>query len=164
MENIKFIPKVETKIKNKYFIKILLSIYTELPKPLQLDNNFNKSIRNSNIILITLRIGNKNGQVIGFAKGAPLEKYKFRQKINDKNFGIENTVFLEPIALKSGYWGLHGGSDMRYLFIHEARKKFKFLTSFALRNVIKNRIIKNSNIEFVTKFNPEHWDYYRIKL
>ena len=45
-----------------------------------------------------------------------------------------NTIFLEPISLKMGYWGLRGGSEMRHLFAMQSHaKKFKFLTSFALK-------------------------------
>ena len=64
-----------------------------------------------------------------------------------------------------GYWGLNGGSEMRHVFTSQARsKKFKFLTSFALRQVIKTRIKNNENIQFVKLFNPERWDYYRLRL
>ena len=43
-------------------------------------------------------------------------------------------------------------------------KKYKYLTGFALREVIQNRIDKNEEIEFVKQFDPERWDYYRVKL
>jgi hypothetical protein len=50
------------------------------------------------------------------------------------------------------------------MFILQAHaKKYKYLTSFALRDVIKSRVSKES-AEFVTKFDPERWDYYRIKI
>jgi len=41
--------------------------------------------------------------------------------------------------------------------------KYKFLTSFALRDVIRARISKEQ-AEFVTQFDPERWDYYRIRI
>jgi hypothetical protein len=41
--------------------------------------------------------------------------------------------------------------------------KYKYLTSFALRDVIKSRIDKE-RAEFVTLFDPERWDYYRITI
>jgi hypothetical protein len=37
------------------------------------------------------------------------------------------------------------------------------MTSFALRDVISGRIDKEQ-AEFVTLFDPERWDYYRIKI
>ena len=63
-----------------------------------------------------------------------------------------------------GYWGFSGGSHLRDLFYKEAREKnYKFLTSFGLRDVIRERVSKES-AEFVTLFDPEHWDYYRVNL
>ena len=64
-----------------------------------------------------------------------------------------------------GYWGQRGGREIRHLFTMQAQsKKYKYLTSFALREVIQNRIDKNEEIEFVKQFDPERWDYYRVKL
>jgi len=64
-----------------------------------------------------------------------------------------------------GYWGQRGGREIRLLFTMQAQsKKYKYLTSFALREVIQNRIDKNEDIEFVKQFDPERWDYYRVKL
>lgn len=167
-EDLRFVPTIENmKARNDdEFIKILFSIYEELPRPLQFaKNNFEESIKDSEVILNTLRIGNTNGEIIGFAKGGPLENYELRPEIKDENYGLNNTVFLEPLALKMGYWGLHGGSEMRHLFIMQAHaKKYKYLTSFALRDVIRRRIASNESAEFVTMFDPERWDYYRIQL
>ena len=167
-QNIKFVSNIE-KINTRQklsFIKTLLTIYCELPKPLQFNTKkFIRSIKDENIILNTLRLRNTKGEIIGFAKGGPLEGYDFNKDVNDKNIGLRNTIFLEPIALKMGYWGLNGGSEMRHVFTSQARsKKFKFLTSFALRQVIKTRIKNHENIKFVKLFNPERWDYYRLKL
>ena len=93
-----------------------------------------------------------------------MERYHLRPEIRDENYGLKNTVFLEPIALKRGYWGLKGGSEMRHMFIMQAHaKKFKNMTSFALRDVIEARISRE-NAEFVAQFDPERWDYYRIKI
>src|SRR3989338_9202506 len=62
------------------------------------------------------------------------------------------TIFLESLALKMGYWGLKGGSEMRHMFVMQAHaKKYKYLTSFALRDVIKSRIDKE-DAEFVASF------------
>jgi len=105
------------------------------------------------------------GEIIGFAKGGPLESYKLRPAIKDENYGLYNTVFLEPLSLRMGYYGLGGGSEMRHLFTLQAHaKKFKYLTSFALREVIRKRVESFENAEFVIMFDPERRDYYRIKL
>ena len=67
--------------------------------------SFEKSIRDPEIIINTLRLNDKNGEIVGFVKGGALEKYKLREEIRDENYGLENTIFLEPLALKMGYWG-----------------------------------------------------------
>jgi len=166
-ENLKLIPTIEsmTTRKDPDFIKNLYEIFLELPTPLQFEKeNFEKSVKDSKIIINTLRLNNKNGEIIGFVKGGPLEKYNLREEIRDENYGLMNTIFLEPLALKMGYWGLKGGSEMRHMFIMQAYSmKYKYLTSFALRDVIKARIDKEQ-AEFVTQFDPERWDYYRIKI
>ena len=166
-EGLKFVPSIEKlsgKIESE-FIDALLEIYKELPKPLQFTrDDFVDSLNDKDTILNTLRIGNNKGPIIGFAKGGPLEKYKI-SNVSDVNFGKNNTVFLEPVALKMGYWGFHGGSEMRHLFTMQGSTKgYKFLTSFAMRDVITSRIKRNESVEFVKKFDPERWDYYRTVL
>lgn len=167
-ENLRLIPKIESmKIRNDpKFLSTLLDIYNELPTPLQFDKEyFEKTMKDQKTILNTLRLGSVEGPIIGFAKGGPLENYKLRPEITDENYGQHNTVFLEPIALKMGYWGLHGGSEMRHLFTMQSHSmNYKYLTSFALRDVIQKRIEKHEKAEFVVKFDPERWDYYRIEL
>ena len=166
-ENLKMIPTIEsmTTRGDPNFIKAIYEIFLELPTPLQFEKeNFEKSVKDQKVIINTLRLNNKNGEIVGFSKGGPLENYKLREEIRDENYGLENTIFLEPLALKMGYWGLKGGSEMRHMFIMQANSmKFKFLTSFALRDVIRARIDKEQ-AEFVTLFDPERWDYYRIKI
>ncbi len=166
-ENLKLVPTIECMAtrKDPNFIKTLYEIYLELPTPLQFEKeNFEKSIKDSQIIINTLRLNDKNGEIVGFVKGGALEKYKLREEIRDENYGLENTIFLEPLALKMGYWGLKGGSEMRHMFILQSYSmKYKYMTSFALRDVIKSRIEKEQ-AEFVTQFDPERWDYYRIKI
>ena len=144
----------------------LLSIYRELPKPLQFTrDDFIESIRDPDTILNMLRIGNSTGKIIGFAKGGPLEKYDFDFEFEDKNRGKNNTVFLEPIAIKNGYWGFHGGRELRQLFMMQVQSKgFKFMTSFAMRDVIDERKKNDKNVVFVKKFDPERWDYFRVSL
>ncbi len=166
-ENLKLVPTIENMAtrKDPNFIKTLYEIFLELPTPLQFQKeNFENSVKDPQIIINTLRLNNKNGEIVGFVKGGALEKYKLREEIRDENYGLGNTVFLEPLALKMGYWGLKGGSEMRHMFIMQAYSmKYKYMTSFALRDVIKARIDKE-RAEFVTQFDPERWDYYRIKI
>jgi len=166
-ENLKLVPTIESMAtrKDPKFINTLYEIFMELPTPLQFEKeNFEKSVKDPQVIINTLRLNGKDGEIIGFSKGAPLENYKLREEIRDEHYGVGNTIFLEPLALKMGYWGLKGGSEMRHMFIMQAHSmKFKFLTSFALRDVIRARIDKEQ-AEFVTLFDPERWDYYRIKL
>jgi len=166
-ENLKLLPTIESMAtrKDPNFIKTLYEIYLELPTPLQFEKeNFEKSIKDPKTIINTLRLNDKNGEIVGFVKGGALEKYKLREEIRDENYGLENTIFLEPLALKMGYWGLKGGSEMRHMFILQSYSmKYKYMTSFALRDVIKARIDKEQ-AEFVTQFDPERWDYYRIKI
>jgi len=167
-EDLKLVPVIE-KMNSRLdddFIQTLLKIYDELPKPIQFTRDtFEESIKDKDFLLNTLRIGDHTGEIIGFAKGGPLENYKLRPEIDDENYGKKNTIFLEPISLKMGYWGLHGGTEMRHLFVMQAQaKKYKFFTSFSLRDVIRKRIDSYENAEFVKQFDPERWDYYRIKL
>ncbi len=166
-ENLKLIPTIENQSiqGDAEFIQLLYNIFLELPKPLQFGKeNFKESIKYPETIINTLRLNNSNGEIVGFCKGGPLEKYQLREEIKDENYGLKNTIFLEPLALKMGYWGLRGGSEMRHMFIMQAHSmKYKFMTSFALRDVIKARIDKE-DAEFVQLFDPERWDYYRVKI
>ena len=167
-ENLKLVPIIEktNTRQDLEFIKSLFALYQELPSPLQFaSEGFDESIKDPNIILNTLRLGDNTGEIIGFAKGGPLESYQLRPEIKDENYGLNNTIFLEPISIKMGYWGLKGGSELRHLFSLQAHaKKFKYLTSFALRDVIQKRVGSKENAEFVTSFDPERWDYYRVEL
>jgi len=167
-ENLKILPIIEkmSTRNDPEFLKKLFTIYEELPRPLQFARDgFEESIKNQDVILTTLRLGDDKGEIIGFAKGGPLESYKLRPAIKDENYGLYNTVFLEPLSLRRGYYGLGGGSEMRHLFTLQAHaKKFKYLTSFALREVIRKRVKSFENAEFVTMIDPERRDYYRIKL
>ena len=84
--NLKLVSKIESMPirKNTAFVDTLHSIYLELPKPLRLEEkDFGESINDNDILLNTLRLGNTDGPIIGFAKGGPLENYKFRAEIKD---------------------------------------------------------------------------------
>jgi hypothetical protein len=167
-DNTKFFAVIEpiSKRQELDFVNTLFEIHQQLPKPLQFKNeDFTESIMDKDTILNTLRLGSDDGPVIGFAKGGPLETYKLRSEINDVNYGMNNTAFLEPLAIRMGYWGQRGGREMRLLFNMQAQtKEYKYLTSFALRDVILSRIKRRERIEFVKQFNPERWDYYRVAL
>ncbi|MDH3766759.1 MAG: hypothetical protein OER82_13250, partial [Nitrosopumilus sp.] len=141
----------------------LTAIYNELPLPLQLQKSgFAKSILDSDTIITTLRLN--DDEIVGYAKGGPLENYQLYAGIKDENYGKENTVFLEPIAMKLGYWGLGGGTRLRKVFSLLANtKRYRYLTSFALRDIIQKRM-GSENVEFVAMLDPEHWDYYRVDL
>jgi len=145
---------------------VLLSIYRELPKPLQFTrDDFIESLDDPETILNTLRVGSANGPIVGFAKGGPLEKYNFDLEFKDRNRGKNNTIFLEPVAIKNGYWGFHGGREIRQLFMMQVHSKgYKFMTSFSMRDVIENRKKTEKNVVFVKKFDPERWDYFRVTL
>ena len=162
-EGLALVPCIE-KSSNEDLTDSLLEIYRELPRPLQFTReDFVESVHDTETILNTLRVGNSKGPIIGFAKGGPLESYDFEAKIHDKNYGKNNTIFLEPIAIKNGYWGFHGGREIRQLFLMQVHSKgYKYMTSFAMRDVIQHRINNEKNIEFVKKFDPEKWDYYRV--
>jgi len=163
-EGLKLVPTIEKNTDNDELVNALLEIYKELPKPLQFTReDFVESIHDKDTILNTLRIGNSRGEIIGFAKGGPLEQYNFQTQLNDENYGKKNTIFLEPFAIKNGYWGFNGGREIRQLFLLQVQSRgYPYMTSFAMRDVIQYRINHESGIEFVKKFDPERWDYYRV--
>jgi len=158
------VDSIEERISDEY-INALTSIYKELPQPLQLQKfGFAKSVLDSNTIVTTLRLNDDDNTIIGYAKGGPLENYQLYAGIEDENYGKQNTVFLEPIAMKLGYWGLGGGTRLRKVFSLLANtKRYRYLTSFALRDLIQKRM-GCENVEFVAMLDPEHWDYYRVDL
>ena len=165
-DELPLVPCIQKSTLSDDILDELLSIYRELPKPLQFTrDDFIESIRDPDTILNMLRIGNSTGKIIGFAKGGPLEKYDFDFEFEDKNRGKNNTVFLEPIAIKNGYWGFHGGRELRQLFMMQVQSKgFKFMTSFAMRDVIDERKKNDKNVVFVKKYDPELWQYFRVSL
>ena len=70
-ENLKLVPTIEgmAKRNDPDFIKVLYDIFLELPRPLQFSKEkFAESVKNPNVIMNTLRINNKNGEIVGFAK------------------------------------------------------------------------------------------------
>jgi len=167
-KKLKFVTKMEH-VKTKQdvkFVNKLNTIFLQLPRPLRFnENNFIESLTDSETILTTLRLNTLDGSIIGFAKGGPLENYKLRSEINDLNHGKRNTIFLEPIAVSMGYWGLGAGHRLRQSFLMQSHTmNYNYLTSFAFRDVIESRVNGMEKAEFVTKFDPERWDYYRVSL
>ena len=166
-ENQKFQAKVDSmeERNSDEYLDALTSIYKELPQPLQFQKyGFTKSVLDSETIVATMRLTDGNDTIVGYAKGGPLENYQLYAGVEDENFGKKNTVFLEPIAMKMGYWGLGGGTKLRKVFSLLANnQRYRYLTSFALRDLIQKRM-GSENVEFVTMIDPEHWDYYRVDL
>ena len=50
----------------------------------------------------------ENESIIGYVKGGPIEKYELRRGTFDENYGKRNTVYMEWICIKPGYWGSTG--------------------------------------------------------
>ena len=166
-ENQKFQTKIDSieERESEKYIDTITNIYQELPLPLQFQKyGFAKSLLDSKTIVATLRLSDEQNTIVGYAKGGPLENYRLYSGIEDENFGKQNTIFLEPIAMKMGYWGLGGGTRLRKVFSLLANtQRYRYLTSFALRDLIQKKM-GSENVEFVTMIDPEHWDYYRVDL
>ena len=76
-ENLKLIPTIEcmSTREDPIFIKSLYEIFLELPTPLQFEkDNFEKTVKDPQVIINTLRLNDKNGEIVGFAKGGPSRK------------------------------------------------------------------------------------------
>ena len=173
----------------------ILSIYQELRVPLQLDKaQFVRSLHDHNTILITLKIREESGfrggtsrnistggyytnisadkdevsvsdKIVGYVKGGPIEKYTLRRGTHDENLGRHNTVYMEWICIKPGYWGEAGGHELRTNFLREAKiNGFEFVTGYVHRSVIENRIKRGESIQIVQKYDPDKLDYYRVDL
>lgn len=145
----------------------ILKIYRELPLPVPTirDKKFNKSLSDPKTILITLRVNDENGKIVGYVKGGPLEIYELRRGTYDSNLGKRNTAYMEWIGIKSGYWGEAGGHVLRSEFLKEARNRgYIFVTGYVHRIVILSRKNRGESIELVQKYDPDKLDYYRIDL
>jgi len=144
----------------------VMNLYMELPVPIRInEEKFRKSLSNNDTILVTVRVNEEYGKIVGYAKGGPLENYKLRRGSNDVNRDKKNTVYLEPIGIKQGYWGGTGGHLLRLQFLSEARKRgYKYVTAYAHRNVIMHRVNNGESVEIVQKYDPDRLDYYRQDL
>ena len=152
---------------NPITLKALLSLYKELNNPLEINNEkkFTKSIKHPKTILVSLRLNETTGNVIGFAKGGPLEYYKLRRGTIEDNFGKKNTIFLERINIKTGYWGESGGHNLRMKFLSEAKSNgYKFVTGYVHRDVLIRRINNGEPIRIIQRYDPDKLDYYRLYL
>ncbi len=107
----------------------------------------------------------ENDAIVGYVKGGPIEKYSLRRGTFDENYGKKNTVYMEWICIKPGYWGSSGGHLLRMNFLMEAKiRGYAFITGYVHRNVIMNRSSKGEIIQIVQKYDPDKLDYYRIDL
>lgn len=157
----------EDKNINQITISEILSLYKELNNPIEINNEkkFARSTKHSKTILVTLRLNEINGTVIGFAKGGPLEYYKLRRGTVEENFGQKNTIFLERINIKTGYWGESGGHNLRMKFLTEAKRNgYKYVTGYVHRDVLIRRINNGEPIKIIQKYDPDKLDYYRLSL
>ena len=88
------VPSIEKHAVTDDVSDVLLSIYRELPKPLQFTrDDFIESINDPDTILNTFELEILKVELVGFAKGGPLEKYHFDLEFEDRNRGKNNTVF-----------------------------------------------------------------------
>ena len=80
--------------------------FWSLPTPLQFEKeNFEKSIKDPKTIINTLRLNDKNGEIVGFVKGGALEKYKLREEIRDENYGLEKYNISRTTSIKDWILG-----------------------------------------------------------
>jgi len=93
-----------------------------------------------------------NKNLIDIKAGEPLQTYDFLVK---KARQISEITILKPFDV--AICGIGFPKDAN---IYQTSRA----TSFALRDVIRNRVGGKENAEFVSMFDPERWDYYRIKL
>jgi hypothetical protein len=152
---------------NQITLNEILSLYKELNNPIEINNEkkFARSTKHSKTILVTLRLNEINGTVIGFAKGGPLEYYKLRRGTVEENFGQKNTIFLERINIKTGYWGESGGHNLRMKFLTEAKRNgYKYVTGYVHRDVLIRRLNNGEPIKIIQKYDPDKLDYYRLSL
>ncbi len=164
--NLLFTPE-ENKNINPNTLNGIISLYKELNNPIEINNEtkFARSIKHSKTILVSLRLNEINGKLIGFAKGGPLEYYKLRRGTVEENFGQKNTIFLERINIKTGYWGESGGHNLRIKFLTEAQRKgYKFVTGYVHRDVLIRRIKNGEPTSIIQKYDPDKLDYYRLYL
>jgi hypothetical protein len=171
---------------NEHMFDTIMRIRQEYCSPTNFnDRSFRKSLYDPSTILITLRINSKEGEIVGYVKGGPLEKHKpkssrydeslrkmdsvhmesLRRGTYDENIGKMNSVFMEWIAIQTGYLGEKGGHMLRSEFLKEARRQgYVYVTSYYQRELIIHRKSKGEPIEIVQQYDAAKIDYYRIDL
>ena len=151
---------------NQYLVESIVDIHRQLPAPIRVDEKkFVSALSDSNTILITLRINDTSGDIVGYVKGGPLENYQLRRGTHDENLGKNNTAYMEYMSIRPGYWGVTGGHLLRLEFLkHSRHRGYSFVTSYVHRQVIVHRIEEGEDIEIVQKYDPDKLDYYRIDL
>jgi hypothetical protein len=129
------------------------------------DNKENETKNFVNILRDKQDNIHENEVIVGYVKGGQIEKYKLRRGTFDENYGKKNTVHMEWICIRPGYWGTSGGHLLRMNFLQEAKKRgYNFITGYVHRDVIMKRINKGEMIQIVQKYDPDKLDYYRIDL
>ena len=151
---------------SQYLVESIVDIHRQLPAPIRVDEKkFVSTLSDSNTILITLRINDTSGDIVGYVKGGPLENYQLRRGTHDENLGKNNTAYMEYLSIRPGYWGVTGGHLLRLEFLkHSRHRGYSFVTSYVHRQVIVHRIEEGEDIEIVQKYDPDKLDYYRIDL
>lgn len=166
---------IPLKLGERYFISslsnpdtilITLRIKKEHSRSYQDNNQDNKEKETKSALDISEENNTyENETIVGYVKGGPIEAYNLRRGTFDENYGKKNTVYMEWICIKPGYWGSSGGHILRMNFLLEAKKRgYKFITGYVHRNVIIKRISKGEIIQIVQKYDPDKLDYYRIDL
>jgi hypothetical protein len=149
----------------------VVNIFKELHVPVDINNEarFRKSLNWSGTILVILRVKDSHRpgeeEIVGYAKGGPLENYQLRHGTHDENFGKENTAYMEWLGIKTGFWGENGGHILRLEFLKETKRQgYSYMSSYVHRNVIQHRINRGEDIEIIQKYDPDKLDYYRADL
>jgi hypothetical protein len=156
-----------THTSNSNVIESVLNIRKESPAPMRTNvKKFKKSLTDRDTILVTLRLINKDGEIVGYANGGRLENYTLRRGTHDENLGKRNTAYIESICVKPGYWGETGGGRLlRLEFQKEAKHRgCKFVTGYVHREVAIRRINRGESVEIVQKYDPDKLDYYRAMV
>ena len=156
-----------THTSNSNIMESVLNIHKESPAPMTTSvKKFKKSLTDRDTILVTLRLINKDGEIVGYANGGRLENYTLRRGTHDENLGKRNTAYIESICVKPGYWGETGGGRLLRLEFHKEAKHrgCKFVTGYVHREVAIRRINRGESVEMVQKYNPDKLDYYRADV
>ncbi len=87
LDSLKLITKIESveKRSGNDFITKIFSIYDEMIKPLQFTRiGFTDSIQNENTVFVTMRVGDDDGEIVGFGMVVRLKGILYRKKCQTK--------------------------------------------------------------------------------